>query len=282
MSTTTDVRPSPEILAKLSKLEEILRGYGRLIVAYSGGVDSAFLAVVAQRVLGNNMLTVTADSESLAPEELVEARELARRFGFAHEVVRTDELKDPRYQANTQDRCYFCKTVLMERLTAFAKERGARIALGANIDDLGDFRPGERAAKEHGAVFPLREAGLAKAEIRVLSAELGLPTADKPAAACLASRIPFGEPVTAEKLRQVAQAEAFLHQAGFPECRVRHHGAVARLEIPVARLSDVLSARETLIAGLKKCGFVYIALDLQGLRSGSAHEAVKPGAKSPP
>jgi pyridinium-3,5-biscarboxylic acid mononucleotide sulfurtransferase len=277
MPATTNAKPSPETRAKLARLEEILRGYGRLIVAYSGGVDSTFLAVVAQRVLGDQLLTVTADSESLAPEELEEARALARRYGFANEVVRTDEVKDPRYQANTQDRCYFCKSVLMERLAAFARERGAQIALGANVDDLGDFRPGEKAAREHGAVFPLREAGLAKAEIRALSKDLGLPTADKPAAACLASRIPFGEPVTPEKLRQVAQAEAFLHRAGFPECRVRHHGPVARLEIPVGRLADVLAARETLVPGLKKCGFVYVALDLQGLRSGSAHEAVKPG-----
>jgi pyridinium-3,5-biscarboxylic acid mononucleotide sulfurtransferase len=274
--TTPNASASPDARAKLAKLEEILRGYGQLIVAYSGGVDSAFLAVVAHRVLGNGALAVTAESESLAPEELAEARELARRFGFAHEVVRTEELKDPRYQANTQDRCYFCKTALMNRVAVFAKERGARVALGANVDDLGDHRPGERAAREHGAVFPLREAGLTKLEIRALSAELGLPTADKPAAACLASRIPFGDPVTAEKLRQVAQAEAFLHQAGFGECRVRHHGPVARLEIPVARLSDVLAARETLVPGLKKCGFVYVALDLQGLRSGSLHEAVKP------
>jgi len=270
--------PSPETRAKRARLEKLLRGYGRLIVAFSGGVDSAFLAVVARRVLGNDMWAVTADSESLAPEELVEARELATRFGFTHEVVRTDELKDPRYQANTQDRCYFCKSVLMERLMALARERGARVALGANVDDLGDHRPGERAAREHGAVFPLREAGLTKAEIRALSAELGLPTADKPAAACLASRIPFGDPVTAEKLRQVAQAEAFLHRSGFPECRVRHHGPVARLELPTARLPDVLAAREELLAGIKKCGFVFVALDLQGLRSGSLHEAVKPGA----
>jgi uncharacterized protein len=146
------------------------------------------------------------------------------------------------------------------------------VALGANVDDLGDFRPGEKAAREHGAVFPLRDAGLAKIEIRALSAELGLPTADKPAAACLASRIPFGEPVTAEKLRQVAQAEAFLHQAGFPECRVRHHGAVARLEIPVGRLVDVLGMRERLVPELKKCGSSGTAFRF-GARGGQANHA---------
>ncbi len=273
---------SPETRAKQVRLKEILRGYGRLMVAFSGGVDSAFLAVVAHRVLGNDMWAVTAESESLAPEELVEARELAKRFGFAHEVVRTDELKDPRYQANTQDRCYYCKTALMDRVAVLARERGAPVALGANVDDLRDHRPGEKAARERGAVFPLREAGLTKAEIRSLSAEWGLPTADKPAAACLASRIPFGDLVTAEKLRQVAQAEAFLHRAGFPECRVRHHGPVARLEVPTVRLADVLAAREALVPELKKCGFIYIALDLQGLRSGSLHEAVKPDVPSKP
>lgn len=273
---------SPETRAKQVRLEEILRGYGRLMVAFSGGVDSAFLAVVAHRVLGNDMWAVTAESESLAPEELVEARELAKRFGFVHEVVRTDELKDPRYQANTRDRCYYCKTALMDRVAVLARERGAPVALGANVDDLRDHRPGEKAARERGAVFPLREAGLTKAEIRSLSAEWGLPTADKPAAACLASRIPFGDLVTAEKLRQVAQAEASLHRAGFPECRVRHHGPVARLEVPTVRLADVLAAREALVPELKKCGFIYIALDLQGLRSGSLHEAVKPDVPSKP
>lgn len=266
-----------DVNAKLRRLEDILRAYGKVIVAYSGGVDSVFLAVVAHRVLGAEALAVTADSESLAPAELDEARELAQRFGFAHEVVKTDELNDPRYQANTQDRCYFCKSALMDRLLEAARARGARVALGANVDDLGDYRPGEKAAAERGAIFPLREAGLTKAEIRALSAQMGLPTAEKPAAACLASRIPFGDPVTASKLKQVADAEAYLHQAGFRECRLRHHGAIARLEIPPARFADVLAARETLVPALKKFGFVYIALDLQGLRSGSLHEAVKSG-----
>jgi uncharacterized protein len=239
-------------------------------------VDSVFLAVTAARVLGAQALAVTAQSESLAPEELEEAAALARRFGFAHQVVRTDELRDPRYAANPRQRCYFCKSELMDKLVEIARARGgARVALGANVDDLGDFRPGEQAARERGAVFPLREAGLHKAEIRALSRELGLPTADKPAAACLASRIPFGDPVTARKLEQIAQAEAFLHGAGFRECRVRHHGDIARLELPSARLPDVLARASEIVATFKKLGFVYVALDLQGFRSGSMHEAVE-------
>jgi uncharacterized protein len=267
---------TPETRAKLARLEELLRGYDRLVIAYSGGVDSVFLAVIAARVLGERALAVTAQSESLAPEELEEAAALARRFGFAHQVVRTGELRDPRYAANPRDRCYFCKSELMDKLLEIARARGgAPIALGANMDDLGDFRPGEQAARERGAVFPLREAGLHKAEIRALSRELGLPTADKPAAACLASRIPFGDPVTARKLEQIAQAEAFLHGAGFRECRVRHHGDVARLELPPARLPDVLARASEIAAALKKLGFVYVALDLQGFRSGSMHEAVR-------
>jgi len=272
--------PKGEAHAKLQKLEGILLDHGQVIVAYSGGVDSTFLALVAHRVLGSSALAVTAESPSLAPDELKEARELAQRFGFAHEVIQTEELDDPRYQANTQERCYFCKTALMERLGQLAKERGAKVALGANVDDLGDHRPGERAARERGAVFPLREAGLTKSEIRVLSSELGLPTADKPAAACLASRIPFGDAVTAGKLRQVAQAEALLHEAGFRECRIRHHGPVARLEIPPDRFADVLAARDKLVPALKNCGFVFVALDLQGLRSGSMHEAISPSSRS--
>ena len=267
--------PTPTARVKFARLEDLLRGYGRVIVAYSGGVDSTFLSVVAHRTLKDNTLAVTAHSESLAPEELEEAQVLAAQFGFAHLVVRTEELSNPNYASNPVNRCYFCKAELMDKLEAIARERGAKVALGAIMDDLGDFRPGESAARERGAVFPLREAELTKAEIRALSLDMGLPTADKPASACLSSRIPFGQPVTAQKLEQIAKGEALLHNLGFRECRLRHHETVARIEVQPADLARLLERREDLVRELKCLGFVFVTVDLQGLRSGSLHEAVQ-------
>jgi uncharacterized protein len=274
--------PTKEARQKLADLERILRGYGNVIVAYSGGVDSAFLAVVAQRVLGEQALAVTADSESLAPEELEDAKALAARFGLRHEIIRTQELSDENYASNPLNRCYFCKSELMTKLAATAQARGARVALGATMDDLADFRPGESAASERGAIFPLREAMLHKAEIRALSHELGLPTWDKPGAACLSSRIPFGERVTAEKLSQIARGEYYLHKAGFRECRLRHHGTIARLEVPPAQFEAVLARREEIAEALRALGFAHVTLDLQGLRSGSLTEAALKVSPVPP
>lgn len=269
-STTDEARE------KQARLEEILRNYGSVVVAYSGGVDSTYLAVVAKRVLGDKALAATADSPSLAPEELVEAREIATRFELQHRVVKTRELEDEEYAANPLNRCYFCKKELMTRLAAISEEVGAvRIAVGAIVDDLSDDRPGETAAAERGAVFPLRDAGLTKIEVRMLSRDLGLPTADKPGGACLASRVPFMEEVTAEKLDQVARGEALLHELGFAACRVRHYGETARIEVPAGQLAELVTRRKEVVAQFIEMGFVYVTLDLQGLRSGSMHEAVR-------
>lgn len=271
--STPITTPTPEARQKLAELESILKGYGSLIVAYSGGVDSSFLAVIAARVLKDKALAVTANSESLAPEELDEAKALAERFAFRHEIVLTQELSDENYASNPLNRCYFCKAELMTKLLALSEKRGTPVALGATMDDLSDIRPGESAAKERGAVFPLRDAKLFKSEIRALSHELNLPTWDKPGAACLSSRIPFGERVSAEKLSQIARGEYYLHKAGFRECRLRHHGTIARIEVPPEQFAEVLQKGPEIAREMKALGFAHVTLDLLGLRSGSLMEA---------
>ncbi len=263
---------------KEQKLRARLKGYGRVALGFSGGVDSTLLLQIALDELGaENVLPVLADTPSLPRSEFAEALRLAEGLGAACTVVDPRELDDPNYAANPADRCYFCKKHLFRLIAETAAAKGFGVVLdGNNADDAGDYRPGRRAAQELGVESPLMEAGLTKAEIRALSAREGLPTAEKPAMACLASRIPYGTPVTAEVLGQVERAEAGLRAAGFGQCRVRHHGEVARLEVPASDLARLVEAgvRERVVEGVKAAGYRYVALDLQGYRTGSLNEAL--------
>jgi uncharacterized protein len=249
-----------------------------VVIAYSGGVDSAYLAVVAHRVLGPRALAVTADSESLAAAEREQAQELARRFGFAHRMIRTREIQNPLYARNAEDRCYHCKSELFRKLLPLAEREGyAWVAYGLIVDDLSDFRPGHRAASEAGVRAPLAEAGLGKEDIRALSRALGLPTWDRPASPCLSSRLPYGTEVTPEALRRVDRAEAGLRALGFRELRVRHLGDTARVEIAreeMVRLEtpDVLEAAE---AAVKAAGYSEVRVDPEGYRRGRLNEALR-------
>jgi uncharacterized protein len=251
-------------------LRERIRDAGRLLVAYSGGADSALLAAVAAQELGELAVAATAVSASLPRSERAAARAFAAEHGIAHVEVCTDELDRPEYAVNDGQRCYHCKSALLDALGPLAALSGARIALGTNVDDLGDHRPGQRAAAGRGAVAPLLEAGLTKADVRALSAALGLRTAAKPAAACLASRIAYGEPVTAELLGRVERAEEAVRALGFPVCRVRSHGggAVARVEVPAGDVVRAAGLAAELDAGVRAAGFEFCALDLQGFASG--------------
>jgi pyridinium-3,5-biscarboxylic acid mononucleotide sulfurtransferase len=266
-------------LDKLNRLRDILRSYGSCVVAYSGGVDSVFLARVARDVLGDKSLAAIADSPSLPRRELEEALEIAQRFQIPVRVVHTKEFDNPSYLSNPSNRCYFCKHELFTELEPIAKDgHFAVIAYGENASDVGDFRPGAKAAAEFQVRAPLKEAGLTKAEIRELSAELGLPTADKPQMACLSSRIPYGEFVSPEKLRMIEQAEMVLRDLGFYDVRVRHHelklGQLARIEIGANELRKFLEAgvNEKVTLALKKIGYLHVTLDLQGYRRGSVNE----------
>jgi uncharacterized protein len=278
--------------AKFEDLKGLLRSYGSCLVAYSGGVDSVFLACVAHEVLGARALAVLADSPSLPRRELAEALEIAERFGFAVRVVKTAEFEDPNYLANPVNRCYFCKHELFTSLVPIARAEGFEvIAYGENASDIGDFRPGAQAAQEFRVRAPLKEVGLSKAEIRALSGKLGLPTADKPQMACLSSRLPHGEAVTPEKLGMIEQAEYVLRDLGFYDVRVRHHelgGAekkvqhLARIEVGVAEMGGVLNNECFLeiAAALKKIGYAHVTLDLQGYRRGSLNDPQVAGLKA--
>ena len=260
-------------LNKLDHLRDLLRSCGSCLVAYSGGVDSVFLARVAHDVLGEKSLAVIADSPSLPRRELDDALVVAARFGIPVRVIRTREFENPAYLANPGDRCYFCKHELFTELEPLARAGGfAVIAYGENASDAGDFRPGARAAAEFQIRAPLKEAGLTKAEIRELSAQLGLPTAEKPQMACLSSRIPTGEPVSPEKLQMIERAENVLRDLGFYDVRVRHHelkqGALARIEVGPDELKKFLAAdlAGRVSADLKQIGYLHVTLDLQGYR----------------
>jgi pyridinium-3,5-biscarboxylic acid mononucleotide sulfurtransferase len=257
-------------VASLDGLRDELRRLGPLVVALSGGADSAFLAKVAHDTLGaDQVLVATALSPSLAEGEEADCRSLASEWGLRWRGVRTDEMEDPRYVANAADRCARCKTALMAALGPLAEAERATVVLGVNVDDLGDHRPGQAAAAERGARFPLVDAGFTKNDIRHWSRLLGLRTWDKPAAACLASRLPYGTPVTLGRLEAVDAAETALRSLGFSQLRVRHHGAAARLEFAPADLEAVLARRSEVVAAVRAAGFRFVALDLEGFRSGS-------------
>jgi uncharacterized protein len=264
-------------LAKLERLRERLRVIRSAAVAFSSGVDSTFLLRVAHEELGDRVVAVTARSHSFPKRELDEAAAFCRAEGVRHEVIDSEELDIPGFAENPPDRCYHCKRELFSRLLAFARENGlAAVLEGSNIDDDGDYRPGRRAIRELGIVSPLHEVGLTKAEIRALSREMGLPTSDKPSFACLASRFPYGERITAATLARVEKAEQWLLDAGFGlrQLRVRSHGDMARIEVPPDDIPRLAARAAEIAAAFKDIGFAYVTLDLLGYRTGSMNETL--------
>lgn len=263
---------------KETALGRILEGMGSVVVAFSGGVDSAYLAVAAHRALGARSLAVTADSESLAEAQRAQALDLAARFGFPHRVVHTSEFLNPLYLRNESDRCYHCKTELFRHLVPLAAREGfAHVAYGLIVDDLSDFRPGHRAAAEAGVRSPLAEAGMSKDDVRALSRALGLPTWDQPSSPCLSSRVPYGTAVNPEVLRQVEKAEAAVRALGFRELRVRHLGEAARVEIAAAEMGRLEEprVRTAVVESVAAAGYTRVEIDPLGYRRGRLNEALR-------
>lgn len=266
MSTGTDLLEA--------RLLDACRAIGPMVVACSGGVDSALLAVAAHRALPDAAWAVTADSASLATGELEHCRRFATHHGLRWQAVRTGELGDDRYLANDGDRCFWCKSALMDQLGPIAEAHGATVVLGVNLDDLGDHRPGQQAAAQRGARFPLVDAGLGKDDIRRLAHAWGLEVWDRPAMPCLSSRLPYGTRVTVEVLSRVDRAERFLHDLGFDDVRVRHYDDTARIEVPRDRIGELAALSETIAPRLQQLGYRYVTLDLAGLRSGNLNEVL--------
>jgi uncharacterized protein len=262
---------------KLKQLKTIFAEMGRALIAYSGGVDSTLVAKIAYDVLGDRALAITAESPSLLPEELEDARIQAAAIGIVHEVVQTSEMDNPNYTSNPINRCYFCKSELHDTLKPLALQRGYPYVVdGVNADDLGDYRPGIQAAKERGARSPLAEVGVTKAEVRQLSKQLGLPWWDKPAQPCLSSRFPYGEEITVGKLQRVGRAEIYLRKLGFSNLRVRSEGDTARIELPPEQIKEFVLTTDLpkLVSGFQEFGFIYVTLDLEGYRSGKLNQVL--------